>query len=277
MKILLTGHKGFIGSRLLKRLDALNHVVITIEKTLLDHERWRELLTAYLQRSDLVFHVGAISDTSLQDSTEMLKYNYLFSKELFDAAQENKKKVVYSSSAACFGDDSTPSNIYGWSKLLAEDYGMARCDEFVSLRYFNVYGPGEEHKGSMASVAYQAWKKGFFKLFPTQPQRDFIYIDDVVDANLHAVTARKGIYEIGYGEARTFESLLDGMRMKYRYHKREAIPPWYQFYTCADKKKRLLGWIPKFNVESGAKKYIEYLTNGTKRKFNKKFKKRYLC
>lgn len=283
MKILLTGHKGFIGSCLLEKLETLNHDVLVVEAECGGLPSY-QMLDSLLKQSDLVFHVGAISDTSLQDSNKMMKYNYLFSKDLFDAAQKYKKKIIYSSSAACSGNgDDIPNNIYGWSKLLAENYGMAKCSEFVSLRYFNVYGPGEEEKGRMASVAYQAWemamekaainrkirlrekvdsslkKDHFFKLFPNKPRRDFIYIDDVVEANLCAMSSEKGIYEVGYGEARTFESLLEGMGLEYRYHKSDRIPSWYQHHTCADKDKRLLGWTPKFNVESGTKEYRDHL------------------
>ena len=119
MKFLITGHKGFIGSNLLKQLSGN---VIKIEKDFLDNDNWKYLLRSYIKSVDIIFHVGAISDTTLQDSTEMLRYNYVFSKELFDLAQKYKKKVIYSSSAACYGDgDGIPNNIYGWSKLIAED------------------------------------------------------------------------------------------------------------------------------------------------------------
>lgn len=283
MKILLTGHEGFIGKRLLEKLRALNYTVDTVGKQLFDNGLRDKVLGRMVERADIIFHVGAMSDTSLQDMGKMMRYNYSASKELFNLAQTHNKKVIYSSSAACLGDGDTPNNIYGWSKLIAEEYGIVKCDEFVSLRYFNVYGPGEECKGRMASVAYQAWeramgkaavnqrirlrqevgsliqKDSFFRLFPTQPQRDFIYIDDVIEANLHAVTAKKGVYEIGYGEARTFESLLDGMGLEYKHHRSDKIPSWYQHYTCADKDKRLLGWTPEFDVESGTKKYRDHL------------------
>ena len=258
MKILLTGYKGFIGGCLRRKLTELAHPVVSMDKSFVDTEMDR--LEDKVVYSDLIFHVGAISDTSLQDESEMLKYNYLFSKRLFDLAQRHNKKVIYSSSAACLGDgDGVPNNIYGWSKLLAEDYGMAKCDEFVSLRYFNVYGLGETLKGKMASVAYQAWEKGSFKLFPTHPKRDFVYIDDVVYANICAMGAPRGIYEVGCGEARTFESLLEGMGIEYEYHAVNKIPSWYQHYTCANKEKRVPCWEPRLNVERGTKKYKEYL------------------
>ena len=260
MKILLTGYRGFIGCCLRRKLRELGHDVIAIEKSFVDTEMDR--LGDKVVDSDLIFHVGAIADTALQESSEMLKYNYLFSKRLFDIAHAAQRKVIYSSSAACDGDgDGVPNNIYGWSKLLAEQYGLARCweEEFVSLRYFNVYGPGEQNKGKMASVAYQAWEEGSFKLFPTRPKRDFVYIDDVVTANLCAMHAPTGVYEVGYGEARTFESLLDGMNIEYKHHATDQIPFWYQNYTCADKNKRVPRWKPRFDVEKGTKKYKEYL------------------
>ena len=258
MNILLTGYRGFIGCALYRKLKELGHRVVVIEKSFVDTEIGR--IKSRVMAVDLIFHVGAISDTSLEDQSEMLKYNYSFSKQLFDLAQRYKKKVIYSSSAACLGDgDGVPNNIYGWSKLLAEDYGMAKCDEFVSLRYFNVYGPGEQNKGKMASVAYQAWEKEFFRLFPARPKRDFVYIDDVVYANICAMDAPKGIYEVGYGEARTFESLLDGMGIVYTHCDPVETPSWYQYYTCADKEKRVPCWKPRFNVEKGTKRYKEHL------------------
>src|SRR5215510_1601565 len=153
-KVLITGHEGFIGKNLSRRFEGF----VGIEKKFIDDKKWKERLEFCISLCDIIFHVGAISDTSLQDHNEMLKYNYIFSKSIFDIAQAKKKKVIFSSSAAIYGEDGFPTNIYGWSKLLAENYGMAVCDDFVSLRYFNVYGPGEGHKGKMASVAYQAWK-----------------------------------------------------------------------------------------------------------------------
>ena len=163
MKVLLTGHKGFIGSNLLKKLNELSHQVSCLERV--DNFEV-EQIEAIIKQIEVIFHVGAISDTTLQDANEMLYYNYSISKLIFDLANKHNVKVIYSSSAANYGDgDSIPNNIYGWSKLLAENYGLNVCDKFVALRYFNVYGLGEQHKGKMASVAYQAWTSHTFKLF----------------------------------------------------------------------------------------------------------------
>jgi len=259
MKYLITGHKGFIGSNLLKYLS--DDVVVKIESDFINDDGWKGDLESIIKSIDIIFHIGAISDTTLQDSTEMLRYNYVFSKELFDLAQKYGKKVIYSSSAACYGNGGgMPMNIYGWSKLLAEQYGMAKCDEFVALRYFNVYGPGENHKGKMSSVALQSWNGEINKLFPNKPKRDFVYIEDVISANIHAINSSKGVYEVGSGEARTFEDVLENMDLPYDYHSEDKIPNWYQFYTKSDESKWLSSWKPKYNLEKGIKKYKEYLS-----------------
>ena len=261
MRILITGHNGFIGSNLLKQLSVDQAgVFIKIEKDFLNQGDWKKRLSDHVNDVDIIFHIGAISDTSLQSSTEMLLYNYVFSKELFDLAQKYKKKVIYSSSAACYGSgDGIPNNIYGWSKLLAEEYGMVKCDEFISLRYFNVYGPGENYKGKMSSVAFQAWKGMITKLFPNKPKRDFVYIEDVINANIHAIDSPKGVYEVGSGEARTFEDVLVNMNLPYKYYSEDKIPEWYQFYTKSDDSKWLPGWKPRYKLEDGIRKYKEYL------------------
>ena len=257
MKCLVTGHNGFIGKILLEHLT--EDEVITLEKDFLNQSDWETKLIEYVESVDVIFHIGAISDTTLQDYNEMLKYNYYFSTKLFDYAQLKGKKVIYSSSAAIYGTSGLPTNIYGWSKLMAEDYGMQACDKFVSLRYFNVFGPGEEHKGKMASVVYQAYKQGDFKLFPGKPKRDFIYVYDVVTANLMAVNASKGIYEVGSGETNAFETMLDVFNIPYSYHSKDRIPSWYQYNTKADSSKWVPGWKPNFSLKQGLKNYKEYL------------------
>ena len=254
-KPLITGHKGFIGKSLLNKFDSS----ICVEKSFMNNEDWEVELAELVNSCDIIFHIGAIADTTVSDYNDMFNYNYYFSKVLFELAAGLKKKVIYSSSAAVYGTNGIPNSLYSWSKLVAEDYGMEICKDFVSLRYFNVYGPGEEHKGKMASVAYQAWKSGNFKLFPKKPKRDFVYIKDVVDANLHAVDCNKGIYEVGTSQDRTFEDVLDNMQIEYEYHPENKIPSWYQFNTKADSRDWLPGWSPKYNIETGINDYKKYL------------------
>lgn len=260
MRVILTGSEGFIGGALLKVLQ--EHKDNEIYLLNQDREQWAdvEAIEDRVAKCDIIFHIGAISDTTLQDCNEMLYWNYSCSKLLFDLARKYDKRVVYSSSAATYGlGDGLPTNIYGWSKKLAEEYGLRTCEKFVALRYFNVYGPGEEHKGKMASVAYQAYDKGYFTIFPKKPKRDFVYIEDVVQANLAAAQIDRGVFDVGYGVAVSFEDLVSGMGIEYDYTTVDKIPSWYQYYTCANVEMRVPGWVPQFNVAEGTKKYRESL------------------
>ena len=253
---IVTGTDGFIGKRVANRLQTLGHTIIRITQEI----GWDMELEERVKDCDGIFHIGAISDTTLQDANIMLYYNYTLSKRLFDLARKYDKRVVYSSSAANYGNgDGIPNNIYGWSKLLAEEYGLKTCEKFVALRYFNVYGPGEEHKGKMSSVAYQAYKAGKFKLFPGDIKRDFVFIDDVISANLHAIKLDRGVFDVGFGRAESFEDLVAGMRIDYEYHSKDKIPKWYQYHTQADKNKFIPGWLPLYSVIRGTMIYRDYL------------------
>jgi len=260
-RYIVTGTEGFIGKAVLEALELRGDYVWQIHQ---DKNTWEDelALESMVKQCDGIFHIGAISDTTQQDPNYMLYWNYTTSKKLFDLARKYDKNVVYSSSAACYGDgDGIPKNIYGWSKLLAEEYGLKTCEKFVALRYFNVYGPGEEHKGKMASVAFQAWKAGKFELFPKKPKRDFVYIADIVHANLHAMTLERGVFDVGTGKAESFESLVEGMEISYTFHSEDKIPTWYQFFTQADKTKFMPGWKPYWSVKIGTEDYKEVLKN----------------
>ena len=264
MRILLTGCQGFIGKNisdtLIKHPDIVS--VYGIEKDYMNHGGWEKALRKAVSRCDVVLHVGAISDTMLKDTNEMMKYNFEFSRILFDFSEEYGKKVVYSSSAANKGDGGqTPSNLYGWSKYIAEKYGEKSVSNFVGLRYFNVYGPGEQNKGKMASVAFQAHRQGKFQLFEGSPKRDFVYIDDVVRATIFPIfnKVNPGIYEVGSGEARTFEDVLGILNIKYTYRGDSDTPSGYQFFTEANKNEFMKGWKPIYSIEKGLKLYKGYL------------------
>ena len=264
--VLLTGHLGFIGKNLYTALTQMGYKVTGVEKDFYTIPNWKTHLYNLVKQSDYVMHVGAISDTTLQDSKEMFFYNYTVTKLIVDYASKFATKVIYSSSAANYGlGDGVPNNVYGWSKLAAEDYGLkSEFCTFVALRYFNVYGPGEEHKGNMASIGYQCYGKEHFKLFPTKDKkirRDFIYVDDVVQANIRAMgeDVYRGYYDVGTGEPETFENFVTGMGVEYSFYPSSKIPSWYQFFTCADKKKWVPGWSPVYTLEEGCKKYKNYL------------------
>jgi ADP-L-glycero-D-manno-heptose 6-epimerase len=133
------------------------------------------------------------------------------------------------------------------------------------LRYFNVYGPGEQNKGRMASVAFQMNEKHKnnedIKLFPKKPKRDFVYVKDVISANIYAFENYKTLggkyYEVGSGTARMFEDVMKIMNIPYGYHDKKLIPNGYQFYTCSNKTKWMNGWESKWSLEEGLKDYFK--------------------
>jgi len=281
--ILLTGYKGFIGKRLHKALLERNYKVIGFEKdcTIYDiKEVFRFLSSSEISETTIV-HQGAITDTLFADNSEMMRNNYMFSKELFDLALEVGVNVVYASSAAVYGDGENkhPINVYGWSKYASELYGIREFSStltypttrFVALRYFNVFGPGEEHKGRMSSIAYQSMVRGDMDLFPKKPQRDFVYIDDIVSANIHAIensNVRTGYYEVGSGESHTFEYVCECLDIPFSITEEERIPKGYQFKTQSNAEKWMPEWVPKCNLKESLQSYKKYFeaTNDKKKK-----------
>lgn len=272
MIALLTGFKGFIGTNLNKTLKKEGYSIYGIEMDRVKYFLEKPIaLENMIKEVDIIFHNGAISDTTLQDYQKMLFYNYHFTKVLVDLAKKYDKKVIYASSASVYGnggENDTPNNIYAWSKMLGEEYGRLSYPEgFTSLRYFNVYGPHEGHKDKMSSIGYQAYEHQLdrsinesFELFPKKPQRDFVYVKDVVSANLKAIEAPTGIYEVGSGEPRTFEDFLDNMGVKYKHTTEDKIPSWYQYYTKANPDNFLPNWTPKYTLETGCEDYLKYLS-----------------
>jgi len=261
MVILVTGYKGFIGKNILNKLG---HQYITIDSDYFDENNPKEYLKDFLEtyNPDAIFHIGACSDTLNTNIDFMMERNYLSTKWLMDWCKENRKKMIYSSSAAVYGvDGSKPSNLYGWTKLLGEDYVVSNGG--IALRYFNVYGPGEEHKGNMASMIYQNINKDDVKLFPGRPKRDFVYIDDVVRANFYALdyydSLRGKWYEVGTGQSVEFETIFDILGIPYTYKDKSEIPSGYQFNTCSSYDKHMGGWQPTINIYDGIKKYKDYL------------------
>jgi len=231
VRALITGHKGFIGYNLKNTLDAkMSRYIYGLDEELFDSPNWKEDLESYIykQQPDIIFHVGACADTMNQDVEYMMTR-------------------------------------YAWSKYAAEKHVLANCQ--VALRYFNVYGPGENHKGRMASVAHQMFNRHKsnqpVQLFPGRPQRDFIYIDDVVSANIHAMVGYNELsgryYDVGSGEANSFETVLEHLNIPYTYKDKSEMPDNYQMYTKADQSKMMPEWEPKFTLEQGLKKYKEYL------------------
>ena len=244
MRVLITGTNGFIGSQLKKYFDN----PLEMNEDVLVTKEWLDENNPYA-----VLHVGACSNTLETDVNYIMKVNFESTKILTDWCKANNKRMIYSSSAASYGTNGEhPSNLYGWSKYVAEQYVISNGG--IALRYFNVYGPGEEHKGNMASMAYQMMKAGSAKLFPGKPKRDFIYVDDVAIANLHAfahynvLSGKK--YDVGLGEAHSFEYIADALEIPYTYHDPSAIPEGYQFHTCSNPRNWMPGWAPEYSIKT---------------------------
>ena len=267
IKVCVTGNFGFIGKRLQRTLEKHGNIVIGVDEWIFSREPWRDKLVGYLDKisPEVVFHVGACSDTSAKDVGMVMERNFESTVILTDWCKRSGTPIIYSSSAAVTGNSGAPENLYAWGKLIGERYCVSHGG--VALRYFNVYGPGEEDKGKMASVAYQMFIKNTkgekITLFPKKPQRDFVYIKDIISANIHALENYKELgskyYEVGSGTARTFEDVLNNMGIEYDYTSEDVIPNGYQFYTCSDKSKWMNGWESKWDLEIGIKDYKEYL------------------
>lgn len=267
-KAIITGTKGFIAQNLLNEIKG-KFEILEINEDFLDKPKWFDEIFIVLNKfnPDVIFHVGACSDTLETDVNYMMTRNFEFTRCLSEWSKTFNKKLIYSSSAANYGTNGVyPSNLYGWSKYAAEQLVISNGG--IALRYFNVYGPLEGHKGRMASVAYQMLKKQKegqeIKLYPLKPQRDFVYVKDVVDANIFANEFYKNYsgdwYEVGSGESRTFEDVLDILKIKYTYFDEKDVPKGYQFNTKSSSIHWMNGWEPKWNLEIGLNDYVKFLT-----------------
>ncbi|MBY0488698.1 MAG: ADP-glyceromanno-heptose 6-epimerase [Gemmatimonadaceae bacterium] len=291
-RVLVTGGAGFIGSALVWALNQLGIEKVVLTDRLGTDEKWRNLVPLrfedYLEaddllarlefdslgRFDLILHLGACSATTERDATFLAKNNFEFTKDLAHWALVRGVRFVYASSAATYGDgtagmadqdESTealsrlrPLNAYGYSKHLFDQYaaraGILR--QLVGLKYFNVYGPNEAHKGDMRSLVHKAYgqieQTGGVQLFKShrpdyrdgEQQRDFLYIKDAIAMTLHlAMTPHaNGLFNIGSGQAHTwldltgalfaamgrtpqvsFIDMPESIRAKYQYHTQADI------------------------------------------------------
>jgi len=251
MKVVVTGAAGMIGSNLVQGLNALGIDDVIAVDELSDGAKYRNLLGAqlsdYFDRSefydrfergdfghvDAVLHEGACSDTMEHDGRYMLDNNYRCSKRLLDACQARGTRLLYASSAATYGGSASfreepafeqPLNVYGYSKLLFDNVVRRLLPQagaqIAGFRYFNVYGPREQHKGRMASVAFHHFNQfretGQVKLFGAhagyaagEQSRDFVFVDDIVAVNLWFLEHpdARGIFNLGTGRAQPFNDV----------------------------------------------------------------------
>jgi ADP-L-glycero-D-manno-heptose 6-epimerase len=326
MRVVVTGAAGFIGANIVQGLNKLGIDDVIAVDNLTQGPKFKNLLGArisdYFDKTDFyarfargefgkvdaVFHEGACSDTMEHNGRYMLDTNYRCSKDLLDACMAQGTRLLYASSAATYGASSTfreepafehPLNVYGYSKLLFDQVVRRHLAvspvQVAGFRYFNVYGPREQHKGRMASVAFhhfnQFRENGQVKLFgeyggygPGQQQRDFVFVDDVVAVNLwffEHPTAR-GIFNLGSGKAQPFNDVAHATVNACRALKGEAplsldqqvqqglvgyIPfpealvRKYQCHTQADLTAlRSAGCEHAFaDVATGVRRYVEWL------------------
>uniref|UniRef100_UPI003340AB03 ADP-glyceromanno-heptose 6-epimerase n=1 Tax=Castellaniella defragrans TaxID=75697 RepID=UPI003340AB03 len=324
--IIVTGAAGFIGSNLVRGLNQrgiddilvvddlrdgdkfLNMVDLRISDYLHKDEFRQLVRSGELPRPEAVLHQGACSDTTERDGHYMMDNNYRVTLELFEYCQAREVPLLYASSAAVYGagpryvEDpafEAPLNVYGYSKLLFDQVLRRRADNLtapvVGLRYFNVYGPSEQHKGRMASVAFhnmnQYVAEGHVRLFggwdgypDGGQQRDFIYVDDVVKVNLFFLDHPEisGIFNCGTGRAQPFNDVAQTVVNTLRVHEgRLALPleelvarqslryvPFpddlkgrYQSHTQADLTQlRAAGYEGAFcDVQTGVSAYVQRL------------------
>ncbi len=232
-------------------------------------------------RFDYIFHQAAISDTTAQDQERVMRTNLNAFKDLLDLAKRHGAKMIYASSGAVYGKlpaphkvgQEAPANVYGYSKLAMDHLATSQKDVVVGLRYFNVYGPREYFKQKTASMVLQF---GLQLLRGERPRlfegsekikRDFIYVEDVIQANLKAAAATKsGVYNVGTGRARSFKDIVDilckelGIEREYEYIPNPYVKQ-YQFFTEADIEptKKELGYEPRYSLEEGIRADIPYI------------------
>jgi ADP-L-glycero-D-manno-heptose 6-epimerase len=246
MKILVTGYKGFIAPHVIKALRAADHDVDVYE--------WGELFHGVMGY-DWVIHIGAISSTTERNIEKLMRQNFEFSVSLYEDCKRFGVNLQFSSSASVYGfskdfSETTPvdpRNHYAWSKYLFERCIMGHQGGNIvqAFRYFNVYGPGEEHKGSQASPYHQFEKQyretGKVRVFHNSEnyRRDFIHVDKIVDLHLKFLDIpESGIWNFGTGTTKSFLDVAKTFTDNIEYiDMPEELKCSYQTYTCSDTRK----------------------------------------
>src|SRR4051812_12462377 len=295
MRILVTGGAGFVGSNLAKRLASDGHDVVALDD--FSSASWTNLINfagdvltvdvagdisalAAAGPFDVISHQASITDTTVLDQRRMMHNNVEGFRQLLGLAERWNSRVVWASSAATYGRNpapmsesqpAAPLNVYGYSKLamerLADRHRSRLKHPIVGLRYFNVYGPGEQHKGKFASMIHQLAKQMRAGKRPRiftdgEQRRDFVYIDDVVQANLKAMNATaSGVFNVGCGGAFTFNQVVEELN---RALELDLQPEYFenpysftQDWTEANvgQSRKRLGYEPAYDLRAGIEAY----------------------
>jgi len=237
------------------------------------------------EKFDAIFHLASITDTTLHDQFVQVHDNVESFRRLLNFARPTKTRVIYASSASTYGavtqasvesNGAAPANVYSFSKVIMDNIAMRSAQEnpdwfIIGLRYFNVYGPREAHKGVPASMVYhlaQQMKSGqrprIFK--HGEQKRDFVYVKDAVEGSTRALDAQtSGIYNLGTGQARSFNELIDVLNKclgtNFRPDYIDNPHAHYQNFTQADltNARSALGYEPRFPLEEGVRDYMQWL------------------
>jgi len=240
------------------------------------------------EKFDAIFHLASITDTTLHDQFVQVHDNVESFRRLLNFARPTNTRIIYASSAATYGPATeasvesngiVPANVYAFSKVIMDNIARRAATEspdwiILGLRYFNVYGPGEAHKGVPASMVYhlaQQMKAGqrprIFK--HGEQKRDFVYVKDAVEGSIRALNAQtSGIYNLGTGQARSFNELIHvlnkclGTNLQPEYFDNPHAH--YQNFTQADltRARSALGYEPRFSLEEGVRDYMQWLYGG---------------
>ncbi len=313
---IVTGAAGFIGCNLVKELNLRGENDLLLVDELGEGEKWRnllgltyedllnpydfmEMLDAGLEFDGLraVIHLGACSATTETDADYLLENNYRYTRDLCEWCLERNVRFVYASSAATYGDGALgysdadertpgylPLNMYGYSKQMFDLWALrtGKLDRIAGLKYFNVYGPNEQHKGDMRSVVHKATEQirseGKVKLFKShRPEyehgrqlRDFVYVKDAVDVTLWLAepNAPSGLFNCGTGEAKSWLDLVNAVFAALEkapviefIDMPDYLQPKYQYYTRAEMSKlREAGYEKPFtSLEDGVRETVATL------------------
>ena len=301
--LIITGGAGFIGSNL---THALQEKFPDARLTVIDDFRSgdfknlagyrgdfvaQNLATLDWQKQfgneqvDAIFHLASITDTTLHDQFVQVHDNVESFRRILNFARSTRTRIIYASSASTYGpataasvesNGAAPANIYAFSKVIMDNIAIRTAAELpdwiiIGLRYFNVYGPREAHKGVPASMVYHLAQQMKARQRPRifkhgEQKRDFVYVKDIVEGSILALEAKEsGIYNLGCGQARSFNELVDILNKCLG----TKLPPdyidnphaHYQNFTEADleKVRSALGYQPQFPLEDGIKDYMKWL------------------